>query len=187
MWWLGRAEAAARKAGEGYGSDTDPVPAINEKIREHATGAGEFDPAEVHHGKHADSEPLFVLAILPLGVVIVLNFLLSLVVLPRLDFAFLAEKAWGGTTIGAVAGIWSVAVALAAGSLTCVLINYRRLPALRESMDAGANSSVLPVLTVGSLVGFGAVVAALPAFTAGCGRGRAVHGGGLVFLTGALD
>ena len=31
-------------------------------------------------------------------------------------------------------------------------------------MDAGANASVLPVLTVASLVGFGSVVAALPAF-----------------------
>ena len=31
-------------------------------------------------------------------------------------------------------------------------------------MDAGANASVLPVLSVASLVGFGAVVAALPAF-----------------------
>lgn len=40
----------------------------------------------------------------------------------------------------------------------------RRLPALRESLDAGANSSVLPILTVASLVGFGAVIAALPAF-----------------------
>ena len=27
-----------------------------------------------------------------------------LVVLPRLNFSFLAEKAWGGTTIGAVVG-----------------------------------------------------------------------------------
>jgi H+/gluconate symporter-like permease len=31
-------------------------------------------------------------------------------------------------------------------------------------MDAGANASVLPALSVASLVGFGAVVAALPAF-----------------------
>src|SRR5262245_6082581 len=83
MWWLGRAEAAARKAGEGYGSDLEADPAIDEKIREHATATGEFDPAEILHGKHADSEPPFVLAVLPLGVVIVLNFLMSLVVLPR--------------------------------------------------------------------------------------------------------
>ena len=120
MWWLGRAEAAARKAGEGYATRASPVvrtplPSIDEKIREHATAAGDFDPAEIRHGKRADGEPPFVLAVLPLVVVIVMNFLMSLVVLPRLDFSFLAEEVWGGTTIGAVAGIWSVAVALAAG------------------------------------------------------------------------
>lgn len=187
MWWLGRAEAAARKAGEGYGGDLNAAPAINERIREHATAAGEFDPAEILHGKHADNEPPFVLAILPLVVVMVMNFLMSLVVLPRLDFSFLAKEAWGGTTIGAVAGIWSVALALAAGTLTVVLINYRRLPALRESMDAGANSSVLPILTVGSLVGFGAVVAALPAFAAVRDGVLSIQGGPLVSLTVAMN
>jgi H+/gluconate symporter-like permease len=35
---------------------------------------------------------------------------------------------------------------------------------VRASVDAGANASVLPALSVASLVGFGAVVAALPAF-----------------------
>ena len=38
------------------------------------------------------------------------------------------------------------------------------MPDLRDTMDAGANASVLPVLSVASLVGFGSVVAALPAF-----------------------
>src|SRR5262249_49965794 len=42
--------------------------------------------------------------------------------------------------------------------------NRRRLPRLRDSIDAGANAAVLPALTVASLVGFGAVVAAVPAF-----------------------
>jgi H+/gluconate symporter-like permease len=187
MWWLGRAEAAARKAGEGYGGGSNATPAVDEMIREHATAAGDFDPAEIRHGKRGDSEPSFVLAIMPLVVVIAMNFLMSLLVLPRLDFSFLAEEVWGGTTIRAVAGIWSVAVALAVGTLTIVIINYRRLPALRESMDAGANSSVLPVLTVGSLVGFGAVVAAMPAFAAVRDAVLSIQGGPLVSLTVAMN
>ena len=69
MWWLGHAEAAARKAGEGYGGGPDAAPAVDEKIREHATAAGEFDPAEIRHGKHGSSEPSFVLALLPIVVV----------------------------------------------------------------------------------------------------------------------
>jgi H+/gluconate symporter-like permease len=186
MWWLGRAEASARKAGEGYGGGPDVAPAVDEKIREHATAAGEFDPAEILRGKHGDSEPPFALAILPLVVVMATNFLMSLVVLPRLDFSYLAEKPWG-TTIGAVAGVWSVAVALAAGTLTVVIVNYRRLPALRESMDAGANSSVLPLLTVGSVVGFGAVVAAMPAFATIRDAVLSIRGGPLISLTVAMN
>ena len=189
MWWLRRAEAAARSAGEGYGSDLDSTLVIDERTREHAMPAGEFDPAEIHHGKRASSEPSFVLAVLPLFVVIVVNFLLSLIVFPRLDsyFAFLEKEVWGGTTIGAVAGVWSLILALAAGTLTIIIVNYRRLPALRESLDAGANSAALPILTIASLVGFGAVVAALPAFTAVRDAVLAIPGGPLISLTVAMN
>ncbi|MGA8560498.1 MAG: GntP family permease [Pseudolabrys sp.] len=189
MWWLRRAEAAARSAGEGYGSDSDSTLVIDERTREHAMPAGEFDPAEIHHGKRASSEPSFVLAVLPLFVVIVVNFLLSLIVFPRLDsyFAFLEKEVWGGTTIGAVAGVWSLILALAAGTLTIIIINYRRLPALRESLDAGANSAALPILTIASLVGFGAVVAALPAFTAVRDAVLSIPGGPLISLTVAMN
>jgi H+/gluconate symporter-like permease len=186
MWWLGRAEAAARRAGEGYGGGPAPAPVVDEMIREHATAAGEFDPAEILHGRRGGEPPAF-LALLPLAGVIVVNFLMSLVVLPRLDFAYLEQAAWGGTTIGAVAGVWSVALALAVGALTVVVCNYRRLPALRESLDAGANSSVLPVLTVGSVVGFGAVVAALPAFAMIRDAVLSIQGGPLVSLTVAMN
>ena len=61
----------------------------------------------------------------------------------------------------------AVIVALAVASAVLVFLNRRRLPALRESIDAGANASVLPAFSVASLVGFGAVVAALPGFCDG--------------------
>ena len=186
MWWLGRAEAAARKAGEVYAGGPGAALVIDEKTREQATAAGDFDPAEIDHGKRSASEPPFILAVLPLAVVILINFLMSLVVLPRLDFSFLTNETWG-TTIGAVAGVWSVIVALAAGTLTVVIVNYRRLPALRESLDAGANSSVLPILTVSSLVGFGAVVAALPAFEAVRDAVLLIPGGPLASLVVAMN
>ena len=187
MWWLNRVAAVARRAGEGYGVEPDAVLAVDEKVREHATAVGAFDPAELEHGKRGDTDPPFFFALLPLLIVIATNFLMSLVVLPRLDFSFLAKEVWGRTTIGAVAGIWSVAVALTAGSLAVVVVNYRRFPSLRESLDAGANSSVLPVLTVGSLVGFGAVVAALPAFAAVRDAVLSIQGGPLVSLTVAMN
>jgi H+/gluconate symporter-like permease len=61
-------------------------------------------------------------------------------------------------------------------------MNRARLPDLRASMDAGANASVLPVLSVASLVGFGAVIAALPAFELVRDWVLSIEGGPLVSL-----
>jgi H+/gluconate symporter-like permease len=108
-------------------------------------------------------------------------------VLPRLDFSFLADEEWGATSLGAVAGVWSVVVALAAAIVTLVIANRGRLPSLRESTDAGANASVLPALSVASLVGFGAVVAALPAFELVRDWVLGIKGGPLVSLAVATN
>ena len=54
-------------------------------------------------------------------------------------------------------------------------------------MDAGANASVLPALTVASLVGFGAVVASLPAFAVVRDALLSVGGGPLVSLAVAMN
>ena len=190
LWWLGRAEAAARRAGEGFGDvgDVDPgVIAEDQTIRERASTAREFDPAEIRHGRHTDTAPPIGAAVLPLVVVVTVNLLMSLIVLPRLDFSFLAEDRWGGTSLSAVAGVWAVAVALAAAVLMVVIVNRGRLPALRESMDAGANASVLPAFSVASLVGFGAVVAALPAFAVVREGVLSIGGGPLVSLAVATN
>jgi H+/gluconate symporter-like permease len=92
-----------------------------------------------------------------------------------------------GTTVGAVAGVWSVLLALAAANLTVVAINYKRLPSLRGSLDAGATSVALPILMISSLVGFGAVVAALPAFAQVREAVLSVQGGPLISLTVSMN
>jgi len=188
LWWLKRAEAAARRKGEGYGEDAgdgeDPAQsaARDEIIRERATLAREFDPAELRHGRSGTSTPPIFLAALPLIVVIGTNLVMSIFVLPRLDLSYLADERWGSTSLGAVAGVWSVVVALTAAIVTLIVVNYRRLPGLRESLGAGANASVLPALSVASLVGFGAVVAALPAFAMVRDWVLSIEGGPLVSL-----
>jgi H+/gluconate symporter-like permease len=190
LWWLRRAEINARDANEGYGPES-PVPldtaAEDEMVRTRATTAREFDPAEIRHGRRGEATPPIFLAALPLVVVLIVNLSMSKLVLPRLDFSYLAEDRWGSTSISAVAGVWSVVLALATAIATLILVNRRRLPALRESMDAGANASVLPILSVASLVGFGAVVAALPAFGVVRGWVWAVEGGPLVTLAVATN
>jgi H+/gluconate symporter-like permease len=189
LWWLRRAEAAARRAGEGFGDTEAPGTATeaaeDERVRELATTAREFDPAEVERGVQSAMLPPIALAALPLVVVIAVNFLMAMLVLPRLDTAFLAEERWGGTSLEAVGGVWAVATALAAAILALIIAN--RLLALRQSMDAGANASVLPAVSVASLVGFGAVVAALPAFAAVREWVLGIGGGPLVSLAAATN
>jgi H+/gluconate symporter-like permease len=184
MWWLGRAEAAARRRGEGYGEVVVAADAAADDalVRERATTAGAFDPAEVHHGRPSAGTPGFAIAILPLVVVVLVNLAMSMLVLPRVDTSFLAEERWGGIQLSAVSGVWSVIVALAAAIVVLVALNRRRLTAFRETVDAGANAAVLPVLSVASLVGFGSVVAAMPAFAIVRDWVLSIEGGPLVSL-----
>jgi H+/gluconate symporter-like permease len=166
LWWLARAEGAARRAGEGFGVAL-PAPegaAGDPPFRERATTASAFDPVEIHRGHQSAEAPGAFVAALPLIVVVAVNLVASLLVLPRLDLDFLSGERWGGAGAASVAGVWSVLVALVIAIVTLVAINRRRLPELRDTVDAGATASVLPVLSVASLVGFGAVVAAMPAF-----------------------
>jgi H+/gluconate symporter-like permease len=190
MWWLNRSAAAARNSGEDFGDGITPTAdnlAGNEVVRERATAAREFDPAELPHGEHARSAPSIVSAALPLIMVVLVNLTMSLFILPRLDVGFLAEERWGGTSLSAVGGVWAVVTALAAAIVTVLFVNRSRLPSLRETMDAGANASVLPAVSVASLVGFGAVVAAMPAFEAVRGWVLGIGGGPLVSLAVATN
>ncbi|RAI43784.1 GntP family permease [Rhodoplanes roseus] len=188
--WLARAEASARRRSEGFGpgilADVDAA-AADEIVRERATVAQEFDPAEIRHGHHAEQGPPLLAAFAPLVVVVLVNLVMSLVVLPRLDLTYLAEPRWGSTSLSAVGGVWSVVVALATAIVAVVALNLRRLSELRASMDAGANASVLPAVSVASLVGFGAVVAALPAFEVVRDWVLSIQGGPLVSLAASTN
>jgi H+/gluconate symporter-like permease len=189
LWWLARAEASARQKGEGYRADADVAVDASEDqlVRERATTSSTFDPAEIRHGYQSDPAPSIAVAVVPLAVVIGVNLLMSLFVLPRLDASYLADEAWGSTSLSAVGGVWAVVTALAAAIATLIAVNYRRLPVLRASMDAGANACALPVLSVASLVGFGSVVAALPAFAMVRDWVLSIQGGPLVSLAVATN
>jgi H+/gluconate symporter-like permease len=168
LWWLGRAQAAARRAGEGYGGMTvaPDAAARHPVVRERATTASSFDTLEACRGFISSKEPGAVVALLPLAVVLAVNLALSATALP---------------------GVGAVIVALACAIGALVLLNFRRLPSLRESVDAGASASVLPIVSVASLVGYGAVVAAMPAFAVVRDWVLSVGGGPLVSLALATN
>lgn len=165
LLWLNRRAASARAAGEGYGDHADSLPAPDAVMRERAAPCSDFDVAEMRDPvPPPENLPPFWLALLPVVVVIAANFAFVSLIVPMMDTAFLAEPLFGETSIEAVRGLWSVIVALFLAILVLVIGNWRRLVDLRTSLDKGADASVLPIFTVASLVGFGAVIAALPVF-----------------------
>lgn len=141
-WWL---SAQARKlvaAGEGYGNyEDDPVqdqgvPAIG-----------------------------FWLALLPILLVIVLNFLMAKQVLPNIDTSYLAKPEFGGLQDAkSVVGIWSIIVALGAAVLLLIGLHWQRWADLKQSLNDGTFGSMLPILNTASEVGYGTVIASLAGF-----------------------
>src|SRR5262249_50157685 len=159
LWWLRRVETAARRANEGYGAEESgayAAVAASEKLHEHIPTVREFDPAEIAHGGQGRDGPRPAVAVLPLFIVVAVNQLMSLVVLPRMDASFLAAHPFRP---------WQEF-----GRPSSHL--QQRAPSSYFSTAANcptfgsANASALPVLSIASLVGFGAVIAALPAFGA---------------------
>src|SRR5215469_10270647 len=154
LWWLGREERAAKRDDEGFGGGAPTPPdrlATDETLRERATTAREFDPAEIVHGKQTDMPPPIALAALPLVVVIAVNLAMSLFILPALDTSYLADARFGSVSLADLGGVWAVITALACAIVTVLAVSHSRLPTIRASMDAGANAAVLPAMNVASL------------------------------------
>ena len=162
-WWLTSRSARAAATGEGYGAHTNAQPPIDTGLREHAQGEG-FDIAELQGPKLERALPSGRLAIAPIAIVVVVNLGFLALVVPHLDTAFLKLPLFGETRIEAVRGLWAVIVALSVAIVFLIATNRTRLTDIKASLNAGADASVLPIFNTASLVGFGAVVAALPAF-----------------------
>jgi H+/gluconate symporter-like permease len=58
-----------------------------------------------------------------------------------------------------VKGIWSIIAALTFSILLVMCSTWRRFSNFTESLDSGADASVMPIFNTASLVGFGAVIA----------------------------
>ena len=142
--WLNRRSAAAHRRSEGYGT--------------HARTSADSALPE-------DAElPSFAIAILPVLAVIGLNALFTYVVIPSMDAAYLADPDYGETTLRSVAGIWAIIAALVLSIILAVVLNLRRFVDVKETVNAGTMGSLLPIFNTASEVGYGAVIASLPAF-----------------------
>ena len=173
VWLLYRA-GQARHAHAGYGASRGRAHDID-------TSASSAVPTTVKSGaksaEQPDALPSFALAMAPILVVIVLNYVFSARLIPALDTGYLSSARFGGTTVDAVRGVWAIIGSLTLACLLLVVLNGRRLSHLKRSLDEGAAASVMPIFNTASLVGFGAVIAGLPAFAAIKGFVEGLGGG----------
>ncbi len=149
LWWIESRRKKAEAAGESYGDHT-----INEP--DAATLQGEM--------------PHWFLGILPLIMVLVVNYLLTHFV----DWDPKSLEHFTGmklplmvTSIKKVVGVWALLIALVVGILTAILSGRKTMNsmgALKKSLNAGALGSLLAIMNTASEVGYGNVIAGLPGF-----------------------
>lgn len=141
MFWLTSRLKKYKNAGEGYGNHP------NEKIA------------------NIDMEnlPSFGMAMLPIVVVIVGNFIFSKYVFAEgiYDGAYLKDYK---TNLPAVAGIWSLILALILGVLIAIVFNFRRFD-IKKSLWDGVQGSFLAIMNTASEVGYGNVIKSLAGFS----------------------
>jgi H+/gluconate symporter-like permease len=163
MLWLMRQYRSAMARKEGYGEHADEQPRADRRLRERAEGEG-FDIVELNDKAVPAGMPGFRVALFPIVLVIAMNYLFSMVIIPAMDTTYLALPQYGETDASTVRGIWAIISALVISILALCLLNRKRFTSFLETIDTGANASVLPIFNTASLVGFGAVVASLTAF-----------------------
>lgn len=143
MWWMQHQLRVAAKNNEGYGTHT-----LNEK--------------ELDIG---DKILNFWLALFPVVIVVVGNYLFSKLIIPMWNNSYLADEKFGGVSLSSVVGLWSIILSLAIACLFVIVLNFTRIKNLAESLNKGAMGSLLPIFNTASEVGYGSVIAGLAGFS----------------------
>lgn len=143
MWWLTNRAKKANARGEFYGNHP------NEVVKE-------FDSSNL---------PNVWVALLPIFIVLILNYILGEYVFATgaSGFDYLKAKPFE-TSLGAVRGIWALIISLVVAIVVSVIINWKRFTDLKDSVNSGVFGSMLPILNTASEVGYGNVVKTLAAF-----------------------
>jgi H+/gluconate symporter-like permease len=124
-------------------------------------------PAEVIQSKEeklAGVRPSFLLAITPLIIVIVGNYIFSQILIPQWNASFLSLPQFGGVELKKVVGLWSIIISLAISIIFILVTMARYNKEAISSLNEGTMGSLLPIFNTSSEVGYGAVIAALASF-----------------------
>lgn len=148
MYWLERRRKQAAAAGEGYGE-------------------GHINEPELQANQNQSYMNIW-LAILPLAIVLIGNFLFSrsgLSVEGWYD-AKMLEESFKIANVKTVSSSWALILALGLGIIAAMLINAREVKnKLAAGLSTAAAGALLAIFNTASEVGFGNVVKTLPGFT----------------------
>ncbi|MCX7951430.1 MAG: GntP family permease [Clostridiales bacterium] len=141
IWWLQSRAKKAMAQGEGYGNHP------NESFTQ-------IDESKL---------PSFFVALLPIILVLVINFVLSKYYFPKINAEYLTQDPYK-TSIKSVAGIWSLIIALVVAIILAFVIHRNRIENVLKTLNNGIFGSFLPILNTASEVGYGNVIASLASF-----------------------
>ena len=102
------------------------------------------------------------LAWLPLVLVIGVNALFTYFVFPAMDLSALDQR-FDGLVARQRTGLWALIIALVTACAALLVLRLGRWAHLQQTVNKGVLGSMLPIFNTASEVGYGAVIASLPA------------------------
>ena len=140
MLWLTRRTKNAMAKGEGYGDHKEET-------------MKEVDLSKL---------PKLASAITPIILVLVVNYLLGKYVFATMDGTFL--KDFGGIKLSSVQGIWSLISALVVAIIVSLILFWKNIENVTNTVNKGAIGSLLAIANTSSEVGYGNVIKTLGGF-----------------------
>lgn len=166
MWWLLRQYRLSKQTSEGYGKHQD-VSVIFSK----------------------DDIPNFWIAVTPIFIVIILNYVCIKFIFPNIDASYLSDVKFGATNIKTVAGNWAIIVAIFFSIVFLLATNYKKIDIIK-CLNSGASDSLSPIFNTASVVGYGSVINNLAGFSIIKNWILSISGGNplvsCAFITGVL-
>lgn len=104
------------------------------------------------------------LPFLPLLAVFAVNFGCTLLIFPAMNWDYLSEEVYGGIGLENRSAMWAVILGLSAAILLLTLMHLGKFRQIRSGFVDGVKGALLPIMSVASEVGYGAVVASVAAF-----------------------
>jgi H+/gluconate symporter-like permease len=140
MLWLKNQLKIARKNLEGYGTHEDKVITISNK-----------------------DLPNFLIAIVPIIIVILMNYICVKFVFPNMDASYLEQEKYGAVDIKTVASNWAIITSVFFALAFLVAYHYKKID-ITKCLNAGSVDALVPIFNTASVVGYGAVINSLPGF-----------------------